>query len=123
MTDPTGEPVSGDEVRGLEARSDARFQAVNARFIAVDGRFAQLNDRINDILQKLQALDRSSEARCDAIDRRIDATRTNLEHVQAQLSGQIDHAYLDLRRIVILGLLGTTISTAMLCLGTIVLAL
>jgi hypothetical protein len=112
-----------DDLRQLEARIDARFQAVNARFIAVDGRFATMGDRVNEVEQQTQSLARRFEARFRSLDNRLDATRTQIDHVRLQLSSQIDHARRDLGRIVLLGLVGTTVSTAGLCLGTIVLVI
>lgn len=53
--DPSG-PASNDDVRQLEARVDARFQAVNARITVIDDWFATLGDRLNEIDQQLQAL-------------------------------------------------------------------
>jgi hypothetical protein len=112
-----------DDLRQLEARIDARFQAVNARFISVDSRFAAMGDRVNELDHQTQSLARRFEARFRSIDGRLDATRTQIDHVRLQLSSQIEHARRDLGRIVLLGLLGTTVSTAGLCLGTIVLVI
>jgi hypothetical protein len=62
-------------------------------------------------------------ARFSSIDNRLDATRTQVDHVQQQLSTRIDQSRNDLGRIVLLGLLGITVSTAGLCLGTLILVL
>jgi hypothetical protein len=123
VTQPDHERARKADLQQLETRLDGRFQAVNARFIAVDGRFATLGDRINDIGQNLAALDRSTTARCKEIDRTIDQALAQLDQVQADLAANIAQAHNDLRRIVILGFLGTVLSTAMLCLGMLVLTL
>jgi chromosome segregation ATPase len=115
------EPATADDLRQLEARVDARFQAVNARFATVEEGLTVLDDRLDDIDQRLQALAQRSEARCDKIDRSIGTARTRLDHIRATTSSSIDHAHRDLARIVRLGLLGTTLCTAMLCLGTLLL--
>jgi hypothetical protein len=49
------------------------------------------------------------------------AAGTQLDQVQAGelLAARLHHTHRDLRRIVILGLLGTVVSTAALCLATI----
>jgi hypothetical protein len=120
---PAHDPATRDDLRKLEARIDARFQAVNARFIAVDGRFATMGDRVKEVEEQTQTLARRFEHRFRSIDNRLDATRTQIDHVRLQLSSQIDTARRGLGRIVLLGLLGTTVSTAGLCLGTIVLVI
>jgi hypothetical protein len=115
-------PLSRHELRQLEARMDARFQAVNARFIAVDGRFAQMGDRVGEVEQLVETMKRY-ERRFNSVDSRLDATRTQVDHVRLQLSSQIDHAKADFGRIILIGMLVTTVATAGLCLGTIVLLL
>jgi hypothetical protein len=115
--------LTNDELRGFEAQVDVRFKAIADRFVMADERFIALDERLAGIEQELQALGRRSEARCKAIERRIEATQTQTEHVRTLLAARLDHARRDLARIVLLGLLGTTISTAALCLATIVLAL
>jgi hypothetical protein len=82
-----------------------------------------LDDRLYEIEQRLQRLARSSEARCNAIDAHLDTARVRTDQVRSQLLGQVDHARRDLGRIVLLGLLGTTLRTAALCLATIVVLL
>jgi hypothetical protein len=119
----TNDPPSKDDLRQLEARIDARFQAVNARFVSVDGRFAAMGDKVTTIEQQTQSLVRRFESRFRSIDGRLDATRSQIDHVRMQLSSQIDNARKDLGKTVVLGLLGSTISTATLCLGTIVLVI
>jgi hypothetical protein len=120
---PAHDSPTKDDLRQLEARIDARFQAVNARFISVDGRFASMGDRVNEVEHQTQSLARRFESRFRSIDNRLDATRTQIDHVRLQLSSQIDHARRDVGRIVLLALLGGTVSTAGLCLGTIVLVI
>ena len=115
--------LTNDELREFEVQVDERFKAVAARFVAVDGRFIALGERLDRIQQELQALERRSEARCKTIERRIEASHTQLDHVRTLLAARIDHARRNLGRIVLLGLLGTTVSTAMLCFATIVLTL
>lgn len=115
--------VANDDLRQLEAGADERFNAVAARFVAIDSRFIALGQRVGGIEARLHELDRTSGRRCDEIDRRINAAQSMLDNVRLVLAAQIDQAHRDLRRVVLLGLIGTVFSTAMLCLGTIVLAL
>jgi hypothetical protein len=115
--------LTDDELREFEAQVDVRFKAIAARFVMADERFIALGERLDKIHQELQALERRSEARCKTIERRIAATQTQTDHVRTLLASRIDHARRDLGRIVLLGMLGTTISTAAVCLATIVLAL
>jgi hypothetical protein len=115
-------PVTRDEMHQMEERVNARFQAVNARFVAVDGRFAQMGHRVGGIEEGVETIKRY-EKRFGSIDNRLDEARTHVDHLRLQLSSQIDHAKADMGRIVLLGLLGTVVCTAALCLGTIVLLL
>jgi hypothetical protein len=96
----------------VDASSDARSQAVDARLTLVEARVTHLGDRVNELEQQVQ-----SHAR------RFDATRTQIDHVQLQLSALIDHRYRELGRRLLLSVLGITVATAGLCLGTVLLAL
>jgi hypothetical protein len=120
---PRNDSITDDDLRQLESGADEQFNAVAARFVAIDSRFIALGHRVGAIEERLQQLDRTSERRCDEIDRRIDAAQSRLDNVRLVLAAQIDQAHRDLRQVVLLGLIGTVISTAMLCLGTVVLVL
>jgi septal ring factor EnvC (AmiA/AmiB activator) len=126
-TDPARAGDTYATIQGVlqvdDTRLDAQLQAVNAHLIEVDSRLAKIDRRVDDLDQRLDALTRRTEARFRTTDNRLDATRTHIDHVRLQLSSQIDHARRDLGRIVLMGLLGTTVSTAGLCLGTIILLL
>jgi hypothetical protein len=117
------DPVTQHELRQFEAQIDAQFQDIAARFVGIEERFAVLGDRLVGIDQQLQALARSSEARCGTVERRIDASRTRTDEVRTAIVSRMDDTLRDLTRIVLLGLIGTALATAMLCLGTIVLVL
>lgn len=123
MTQPDTTWATGIDLQELETRVDGRFQAVNARFIAVGGRFATLGDRLNGIIERLGAVDRSTTARCDKIDGIIDEAQAQLERVQADLTAAIDHAYRTFRRVLILGLLGITFTTGVLCVSIVLLTM
>ena len=105
------------------AGKSTTLAAVMGLVAPASGRIDFLGERLDGIKQELQELERRSEARCKTIERRIETTQTQTDHVRALLAARIDHARRDLGRIVLLGLLGTTVSTALLCLGTILLAL
>ena len=66
-------------------------------------------------------MERASDAHGKAVERRIDATWAQTENAQAQLAAGIDAAHQDLTRVILLGLLGTAVTTAGLCLATILL--
>jgi hypothetical protein len=77
--------VQRGEVRQLEARVDARFQAVSARFTTTDRRFAGLGERVEglelharSVDERLDARDRTIEGRFDATDARIDLVHDHL---------------------------------------------
>jgi hypothetical protein len=117
------DPLTSEELRQFEAQVDARFQGVAARFAGIEGRLASLGDRLNGIDQGLQALARSSEGRCRTVERRIDASRVQADDVRTVMVSRMDHTRQELTRIVLFGLIGTALATAVLCLGTIVLVL
>jgi len=119
-----GESLSShEELRQLEARIDARFQAVNARFIAVDGRFVAVGDTVDDAMQAALDLFQKTDERLSRFDEAHDCERDRLEHIRTELSGVIEASRRDLARIVVLGLVGTVASTALLCIGILVLLL
>jgi hypothetical protein len=123
VTEPNTTPITEADVRQLETSTGARFQAVNARFLMVDGRFATLGDRLNDIGQELADLYRSTARRCVYTDRAIDNALARLDQIHTDLTAETLRMHRDLRRVVILGLLGTVVCTAGLCLGTLLLVL
>jgi hypothetical protein len=109
---PNHKGLSEVELREFEEEVSERFEAIADRY----------DDRLDRIEQQLQAWARSTAARCVAVDRQVDAARTDLEQVQVQLVAGIDVARRDLAQTVLLGLLGTIVSTAGLCLATLLLA-
>ena len=108
--------VTTDDLRQLEVRLDARVDAVSARLISLEG-------RVTAIDQQTRAFARRAETRFRSIDQRLDATRTNIDHLRLLLEARIDRARANLARVVMLGLVGTTVAIAALCLATIVLLL
>jgi hypothetical protein len=117
------EPATKAELSRLEDVIGARFDAVNGRFRATDDRFVEFDHGLDKLEQQLATLDRYAGARCDEIDRAIDRARTRLDRVHIDLSAEIEHTHRGLRQIVLLGLLGAVISTAVLCFGTLILVL
>lgn len=77
---PRGEPsVNREELRQVEARFDARFQAVSARFTVTDRNMATVRERLEalelhsrDLTEHVDKQGRTVDARFDAIDARID---------------------------------------------------
>jgi hypothetical protein len=119
---PDGDdPPSRTEIRQLEARVDARFQAVSARFTTLDRRFAGVVTRVDEIehharslAERFDAQSRTVEGRFDAIDARIDLVHDNVVM-------QLDRSRREQFRTLVFGLAGSTASTAALCFGTLVL--
>jgi uncharacterized protein involved in exopolysaccharide biosynthesis len=110
-----------DELRQLEAVADARFQTVSSRFGNAEDRFRTFDARLDAIEQQLRRLTRSTERRCNSIDARIDAARTLVDQLRSSILTQIDETRRSVGQVVLLCLLGTTVTTAVLCLCTIVL--
>jgi hypothetical protein len=71
-------------------------------------------DRLDETDQQVQMSERLS-ARLHSIDDRLDASRADLDHVRQQIVAQIEGDRRGLGWIVLLGLLGTTLSAV--CLG------
>jgi hypothetical protein len=82
---PDGDdPPSRPEIRQVEARVDARFQAVSARFTTVDRRFASLSERLEalelqarEVTERLDRHRKTIDGRFDATDARIDLVHDN----------------------------------------------
>jgi uncharacterized protein involved in exopolysaccharide biosynthesis len=115
--------VTQDDLRQLEAALVARFWAFDERFADNDEQFAALDARIKDADRRVQSLERQTEARLRSAERQLDDARNGLERVRANLAGQIDHARRDLGRVLLLGLAGVVVSTAVLCIGTLLVVL
>jgi hypothetical protein len=71
----------------------------------------------------MQANARRTDIKFRQTEARLDATRAQLDHMRLQLSGQITQTRADVGRLVLLGVLGSVVATAGLCLGTLVLLL
>jgi tetrahydromethanopterin S-methyltransferase subunit G len=109
------EIATKDDLRELESRFDARFQAVSSRFMRVDNRFSSLDLRLNEVDHRHQTLAQRLDARFRSVDSRLDATNTRIDQVRGdigELTFKVDHV----GRIM---LLGVVVSTVSLCLGTV----
>ena len=124
------DPPNRDDLRRLEARLDARLQEVNARLVLNDGRFAAMADRIHQTDRRVDSLSarieprlRSMERRFDAIDTRLDLTDARMVDTRDQLIGEMRESRSQHARTTLLGFAGTSVVTATLCLGTVVVAI
>lgn len=115
--------LTDDELRDFEAQVDGRFQTIAARFVMADGRFLALGERLDRIQQELQTLERRSDARCKEIERRLKAVQVQTDHVSVQLASAIDAARRNLAQVLVLGMIGTVVSTALFCIATVLLAI
>jgi hypothetical protein len=107
--------LTSDELSEFEAQLDARFKAVAARFVLADQRFITVGERLDRITAELQELERLSETRCKAIERRIEATRAQTDYVRIQIATGIDETRRAVAQVVLLGLLGAVVCTGLLC--------
>jgi hypothetical protein len=116
---PEGDaPPSREELRQLEARVDARFQAVSARFTTVDRRFAGMGERVEGLELNTRVLTEQFHAHCKTMDGRFDAVDARIDLVHDNLAIKLDRSDRRQGRNVLVGIAGSTFSTAMLCMGT-----
>lgn len=115
-----GEPGSGEELRQLEQRVDARFEAIDRRFTQVGTQLEELDERIAGIERAVSTMDQYSR-RFASVDSYLDANRSQIDHVRMTLVAQIDDARRHLMRQLILGVIATAIVSAVLYLGTLAL--
>jgi hypothetical protein len=116
---PEGDaPPSREELRQLEARVDARFQAVSARFTTMDRRFAGMGERLEGLELNTRVLTERFDAHRKTMDGRFDATDARIDLVHDNLAIKIDRSDRLRGRTVLFGMAGSTLSTAMLCMGT-----
>lgn len=97
----TRDHVAASDLRHLEGRVDARFQAVSVRFNVVDRRFASIGERLDKAdhhsrshTEKVDAHLRSTEARFHAIDERIDLLDDNMLGRHGRLQRQAHLTFL-----------------------------
>jgi hypothetical protein len=84
--------VNREEVRQLEWRVDARFQAVSARFTTTDRRFAGLGERVEGLELHARSVDERSVARDKAVDGRFDAIDARIDLIYDQRAVKIHEA-------------------------------
>jgi hypothetical protein len=84
--------VEREELRQVEARFAARFQAVSARFTTTDRRFAGLGERVEALELHARTVDERSVARDKTVDGRFDATDARIDLIYDQLAVKVDAA-------------------------------
>jgi hypothetical protein len=119
---PEGDaPPSREELRQLEARVDARFQAVSARFTTVDRRFAAVGERVEGLELHTRELTERFDRHCKTVEGRFDAMDARVEQVDLRIGNlgvQIEGSTRGQKRTMLFGIAGSTFSTATLCMGT-----
>lgn len=80
------------DIRELEARFDARLQAVSARFVRDDNRFIGQGHRLDEIERRHRALDEQATTRLQALDAALGAVDARLEELRERVSGVV-HRY------------------------------
>jgi hypothetical protein len=126
MSMPPGgdmDPPSKDDLRRLEARIDARLQHVSVRMGVYDRQYSVLGERIDQLDLRCDLLSARIDSRLHRIDQRFDSVESRLEtsdgHMQEMLhevkAGRKYHS-----RMTMLGVAGSTFTTAALCFGTLV---
>jgi hypothetical protein len=121
---PEGDdPPTRTEIRQLEARVDARFQAVNARFTTFDRRFGSMVNRVDGIEQHFRSLAERFDAQGRTVEGRFDAIDSRIDLVHDNVVLQLDRSRREQLRTLVFGLAGSTASTAALCFGTLMLVI
>jgi chromosome segregation ATPase len=96
---PEGDtPPSREELRQLEARVDARFQAVSARFTTVDRRFAGDRERLERLELHTRQVTERFDRHCKTVDGRFDATDARIDLVHDALAAKLERAQRELEQ-------------------------
>jgi hypothetical protein len=120
---PATPPPTHEDLRELESRFDARFQAVSARFVRVDNKFATVENRLDEMDHRHQTLTRHLDAQFQQVDHQLAATSSQIEDVRTQVRGQIGLVVNKIDRLGRVVLFGNAVATASLCMGTVVLVI
>jgi hypothetical protein len=112
------DPANKDDLRKLEARMDARFQAVNARFSTVDRRYDGLRGRLDTMESQWQVFGERVEHRLDSMEHRFDAMDHRIDIVFDKVALEIKGT----RRSMLIGMASSTATTGFICLGTLAMA-
>jgi hypothetical protein len=126
MSMPPGgdpEPLTKDDLRRLEARVDARLQWVNDRMGMYDRQHSVLGERIDQLDLRCDMLSARIDSRLHRIDQRFDAVDTRLETSDGHMREMLHEVKAGRRyhsRMTMLGVAGSTFTTAALCFGTLV---
>lgn len=115
---PDGDdPPTRPEVRQLEARIDARFQAVNARFTTMDRRFVSFVNRIDEIDEHSRSLADRFGAHCRTVEGRLDSSDARIDLVQDKVAEQLDRSRRELFRTLLVTLVAVNAGWAAVILG------
>jgi hypothetical protein len=125
---PQGDgPPSKEDLRQLESRVDARFQAVNARFATIDRRFTSVVHRLDEIEHGMESLIQRFDSRIRSLEGRFDATDARIDLMHDNMALRIDQGLNQTKRftsrVMLTGMAGCTLSTAALCFGTVAIAI
>jgi len=84
---PATQPATRDDIRELEARFDARFQAVSSRFARVDNRFATIDTRLDEMDRRHHTLAQRIDTRFQLVEARLDTTSAQLDDLRVTVGG------------------------------------
>jgi hypothetical protein len=117
------ELITRDDLRRLEARLDARIQGVGSRVTEHDGRLAVLSERADHLDRRCDILSERIDIQFRRVDDRFDMVDARLDRVE-DLIGEVRGEFRAGRRhqtkMTMLGVAGSTFTTAALCVGTLV---
>jgi hypothetical protein len=112
------DPATKDDLHKLEARMDARFQAVNSRFSTVDRRHDNLRVRVDSMENQWHVFGERVDSRMNAVEQRFDETDHRIDVAFGNVAVQVAGSRRDTRRYMFA--LGAT--NAVLCLTALTLA-
>ena len=121
------EPLTRDDLRRLEARLDARIQEVRGRVVVQDGRVTAMGERIDQVDRRCDVLSERIDIQFRRVDHRFDAVEARFDHNDARMEEMLGDVKGEVRagrrhqtRMTMLGVAGSTFTTAALCFGTLV---
>lgn len=117
------EPLTRNDLRRLEASINARLQRVGERLGLHDRQFTALGERIEQVDARCDVISARIDTRLHRMDRRFDSVESQLDtsdgHMREMLH-EVKAGRKHQSRMTMLGVAGSTFTTAALCFGTLV---
>lgn len=117
------EPLTRDDLRRLEARVDARLQWVHERMGVFDRQRSVLGERVDQLDLRCDMLSARVDSGLHRMNERFDAVESQLDRSHGNMREMLDEVRAGRKyhsRMTMLGVAGSTFTTAALCLGTLV---